>query len=274
MGPADSIWLIFTGIGLLGGLSAGLFGIGGGSVLVPLLVLAFRSQGLDAHVAILLAVASSMVAMVPLETMSAWTHSRHDAVRWGTVLAFAPGVVLGSYLGTRLAASLDGRMLLGLFIVFEAWVGTQLLLDISPKPSRRLPHKAFQGMVGSVIGMASAMVGIGGGKFTVPYLVWHNLPLPWAIGTAAAVGVPLSLTAAVGYLTQATSIPLPELTIGLAYLPACLGIMAAGIPASFLGAALAHRLGRRTLRLLFGLALWAFAIQMAAELLHQLQPAS
>ena len=272
MAPADSAWLIFAGVGLLGGLSAGLFGIGGGSVLVPLLMLAFRIQELDARVAILLAVASSMASMVPMEAMSAWTHHRHQAVRWGVVLAFAPGVVLGSYLGARLAASLDGRLLLGLFVVFEAYVGTQLLLDISPKPGRGLPRKAIQGVVGGVIGMASAMVGIGGGKFTVPYLIWHNLPLPKAIGTAAAVGVPLSLTAAMGYLTQATSAALPEQTIGLVYLPACLGIMAAGIPASFLGATLAHRLPRHALRLLFGLALYAFAIQMGVELWKQLQP--
>jgi uncharacterized membrane protein YfcA len=272
MGLADSAWLIFAGVGLLGGLSAGLFGIGGGSVLVPLLMLAFRIQAMDARVAILLAVASSMVAMVPMEAMSAWTHHRHRAVRWDVVLAFAPGVVLGSYLGTRLATSLDGRLLLGLFIVFEAYVGTQLLLDISPKPGRSLPHKAIQGMVGGLIGMASAMVGIGGGKFTVPYLIWHNLPLPKAIGTASAVGVPLSLTAAMGYLTQTASAALPEQTIGLAYLPACLGIVAAGIPASFLGAALAHRLPRRALRLLFGLALYAFAVQMGVELWSQLQP--
>jgi uncharacterized membrane protein YfcA len=118
------------------------------------------------------------------------THHRHGAVLWPVVGQITPGILLGTLLGTLFAASVPARPLAVFFTVFVCLVAVQMILNLKPKASRELPGAAGVFAVGTGIGALSALVAIGGGSLTVPFLTWCNVRVQHAIGTSAAVGFP------------------------------------------------------------------------------------
>ena len=262
-------WLLaYMSLGAVVGLLAGLFGIGGGGVMVPVLTMLFVAQGFPPEHMVHMALATSMAAIVPTALASMRAHHRHGAVLWPVVVRMTPGILLGTFGATFLASYIAAKPLAIFFSVFMSFVALQLFLDRKPTPSRQLPGTAGLTAAGAGIGGISALVAIGGGSLTVPFLAWCNVAIPVAIGTSAAAGLPVALAGALGYLVNGwQTTGLPDFTLGFIYWPAVLSVATLSLLTAPLGARLAHRLPVKLLKKLFGMLSLLLALQMLRTVL-------
>lgn len=250
-------------LGAFTGLFAGLFGIGGGGVMVPVLTLLFTAQHFPSEHIVHLALGTSMTAIVPTAIASLRAHHSHQAVLWPVVIKITPGILAGTFAATFLATYLSAKPLAIFFSCFMAFVAIQMVINRKPKPSRNLPGTTGLVAAGSGIGSISALVAIGGGTLTVPFLTWCNISLPVAIGTSAAVGLPIALSGAIGYLLNGLRVEnLPAYTSGFIFWPAVVAMASASFFTAPLGAKLAHRLPIPILKKLFALLLTGLSLQM------------
>lgn len=259
------IYFIFSllALGAFTGFFAGLFGIGGGGIMVPVLTFLFMQQQFPSEHILHMALATSMAAIIPTAIASLRAHHQHQAVLWPVVIKIAPGILLGTFAGTFLASYLSAKPLAIFFSCFMAFVALQMVINRKPKPSRQLPGAIGMSATGSGIGAISALVAIGGGTLTVPFLVWCNVSLPVAIGTSAAVGLPIAASGAIGYITNGwDELNLPAHTLGYVYWPAVIAMACMSFFTAPLGAKLAHRLPITLLKKLFALLLIALSLQM------------
>ena len=239
-------------LGAFVGFFAGLLGVGGGGIMVPLLTTMFAAQGFPREHMVHLALGTSMAAIVLTSIASLRAHHAHGAVRWDIVKGITPGVLLGTFGGTFIASSMPTRPLAIFFACFMAYVSLQMILNVKPKPSRELPGALGMAGVGSGIGLVSALVAIGGGSLSVPFMTWCNVRMQNAIGTSAAIGLPIALAGAAGYLVNGWgSAGLPALSLGYVFLPALVLISLVSVFTAPYGARLAHRLPVATLKKIF-----------------------
>ena len=261
-------WLVgYLVLGAVAGFFAGLLGVGGGAIMVPVLALMFAAQGFpDAHL-MHLALGTSMATIVFTSISSLSTHHQHGAVQWPIVRTIAPGILLGTFAGAQLASVIPTRPLAIFFTVFMSYVAFQMLANIKPKPSRQLPGPVGMFSVGGGIGAVSALVAIGGGSLSVPFMTWCNIKMHHAIGTSAAIGLPIALAGTAGYLvggTGATGMPVGS--FGYIYLPALLACVAMSVLTAPLGAKAAHRLPVATLKKVFA----GVILLLLAKMVHGL----
>lgn len=245
-------------LGAAVGVIAGLFGVGGGLIIVPALVMLFAQQGLFPDVAVHVAIGTSLATIIVTSIASTRAHHRHGAVLWEAVRGLAPGLLIGTLLGALIADQLSTQALRWVFGVFELLVAAQIALDVKPAPHRTLPGLPGMSAVGAFIGAVSSLIGIGGGTLTTPFLLWCNKTIHNAVATSAACGLPIAVGGTISFIIvgwEATA-GAPH-TSGYVYWPAAAGIAAATLVFAPLGARLAHRLPRRTLKLWFA-ALLAF----------------
>lgn len=260
-------WLLYLITGAFAGFVAGLFGVGGGLIIVPVLTFIFAAQQFpDSHV-VHLALGTSFASIIFTSLASLKSHHKMAAVDWALVRRITPGILLGTFMGTWLAALLSTYALKIFFAVFEFYVATQLLLNIKPKPARTLPGAAGTTAAGMLIGGVSSLVGIGGGTLSVPFMLWCNVTLHRAIGTSSAIGFPIAIAGTLGYMVNGLRVSgLPEWSVGFVYLPALALLILASVITSPVGAKLAHRLSVAPLRKLFAVLLYILGIKMAASL--------
>lgn len=247
------IWFAgYLVLGAVAGFFAGLLGVGGGAIMVPVLALMFAAQGFpDAHL-MHLALGTSMAAIVFTSISSLRAHHAHGAVQWPIVRRIAPGILLGTFLGAQLASVMPTRPLAIFFTAFMSYVAFQMLANIKPKPSRQLPGPLGMFAVGSGIGAVSALVAIGGGSLSVPFMTWCNVRMHEAIGTSAAIGFPIAVAGTIGYLFGGTGAAgLPAGSFGYIYLPALAACVAMSMLTAPLGARAAHRLPVAILKKIF-----------------------
>ncbi len=262
------IALYFT-LGLAAGFMAGLLGVGGGLLMVPVLTWAFLEQGFAAAYNIHLALGTSLGVIVITSISSLKAHHAHGAVDWQVVRRITPGIVAGTLAGAWLAAYFSDRGLKVFFTCFLFYVATQMLLGFRPKASRGLPGLPGMSVAGGVIGMVSSWVGIGGGTLTVPFLTWCNARMRAAIGTSAAVGLPIAISGAVGYMLSGRGIAgLPEWSLGFVYLPALAAIAAGSWLTAPFGARKTHTWPVARLKRIFAGLLYLLGVRMAYGLLH------
>lgn len=253
----------YLGVGVIAGLLAGLFGIGGGLVIVPMLVITFNWQGISQEHIMHLALGTSMASIIFTSVSSFLAHNRRGAVHWAIVRRIVPGILLGTFLGTCIAASLSTNFLKVFFVLFLYYVAMQMLIDKKAKPSRQLPGQLAMFGVGNSIGVVSSLVGIGGGTLSVPFMMWCNVPIHHAIGTSAAIGFPIAIAGTVGYIVNGLQAAgLPDYSLGYAYLPAFVGIVCASVLTAPLGVRLAHNLPVARLKRLFAVLLLLVGTRM------------
>lgn len=256
-------WLLYLATGALAGVLAGLLGVGGGLVIVPLLTFVFTSQHLPASHILHFALGTSLASIIFTSISSFRAHHRRGAVNWEVVKGISIGILTGTFFGSWVAAQLSSGFLKGFFVVFLYYVAVQMLLDIRPHPSRTLPGSGGMFGAGNVIGGVSSLVGIGGGSLSVPFLVWCNLPMHNAVGTSAAIGFPIAIAGAAGYVVNGLAAPsLPQWSLGFVYLPALVGIAGASILTAPLGAHLAHSLPVKKLKKAFAVLLLIMGTRM------------
>lgn len=259
-------WFMYITLGACAGVLAGLLGVGGGVVIVPVLTFIFTAQQLPETHILHLALGTSLASIIFTSVSSLRAHHLRGAVDWPVVRRITLGIMAGTFAGSWVAAQLSTRFLKGFFVVFLYYVATQMLLNIKPKPHRQLPGRTAMLGVGGLIGGISSLVGIGGGSMSVPFLVWCNVAIHRAIGTSAAIGFPIALAGAAGYLVNGLSHPLPPYSLGFIYLPALIGIAAASIITAPLGAKLAHSLPIDKLKKIFALLLIVMGTKMLISL--------
>jgi uncharacterized membrane protein YfcA len=257
--------LLYLALGAFTGLLAGLFGIGGGLVMVPALVFMFAAHGFAAANLMHLGIGTSLAAIVATALSSVYSHHRHGAVDWGTCARLAPGIVLGTAAGAWLAGELSNTGLRYFFATFMLLVSVQMALGLSPKAGkdRGLPGRAVTSGAGVVIGAVSALVGIGGGTLTTPFLLSRGVGIRRAIATSAACGLPIAVTGALGYAVAGLhQAGLPAGATGYVYWPAAAMIALGSVCTAPLGAYLTHRLPVPLLKRLFALLLGAVAVRL------------
>ena len=260
-------WWAYPVIGVAVGFLAGLLGIGGGMVMVPMLVFVFTAKGFAAEHMMHLSLATSMATIVFTSLASVRAHHRHQAVDWAVARAMAPGIVAGALVSTLVAGFVPTRPLAIFFTGFMFYAAAQMFFEVKPKPSRQLPGTAGLFGAGAAIGGLSSVLAAGGAFLSIPFLARCNVPLKRAIGTAAAIGFPIAVAGTFGYVLNGMRVEgLPEGSLGYVHLPALGLIVAASMPVAPLGARLAHRLPVKRLRILFALMLLALALRMLANL--------
>ena len=260
-------WWAYLAIGLAVGFLAGLLGIGGGMVMVPMLVFVFTAKGFPVEHMMHLALATALATIAFTSLSSVRAHHRHGGVDWAVARTMAPGILAGSLAAALAAGFIPTRPLAIFFTGFMFYAAAQMFVEIKPRAGRQLPGRAGLFAAGAGIGAISSVLAAGGAFLSIPFLAWCNLPLKRAIGTAAANGFPIAVAGTVGYVLQGSRVPdLPEWSLGYVYLPALLLIVAASMPMAPLGARLAHRLPVKRLRVVFALMLFALGLRMLANL--------
>jgi uncharacterized protein len=255
--------LALLGVGLFAGLTAGLFGVGGGLIQVPVYSWLFAALHFPEAHRIKMAIGTAGASILFTSISSIRAHHQAGAVQWQIVQRIVPGLVLGAIVGSKLADVLMGKALAIIFVCFVAFSATQMLLDRKPKASRQLPGTAGLSIVGAITGFLSSLIGAGGGFVSVPFMTWCNVPTKQAVATSSALGFPIALGIALGYVMYGWDITnLPQGSLGYIYVPALACVVISSIPMAPVGAKLAHRLPVKRLKQLFSGVLYMLAINM------------
>ncbi|MEY4980265.1 MAG: hypothetical protein RLZZ352_2535 [Pseudomonadota bacterium] len=251
-------------LGLCTGFLAGLLGIGGGMLMVPFITFMLGHRGIAPDLAVKMAIATSMATIIFTSISSVRAHHRRGAVRWDLVKSLAPGIVLGSaFASLGVFAVLKGSWLALFFAAFVGFSATQMLLDKKPKASRTLPGTAGQWGAGGVIGFLSGLVGAGGGFVSVPFMTWCNVAIHNAVATSAALGFPIALANALGYMLAGQGVAdLPAGAVGYVFVPALVVIASASVLMAPVGVRAAHALPVKTLKRVFAGILYLLAAYM------------
>ncbi|SUB82257.1 Sulfite exporter TauE/SafE [Pragia fontium] len=257
-------WIIaYLMLGAVVGFMAGLLGIGGGGIMVPILTTLFAAQGIGQEHLVHMALGTSMASIVITAFSSVRAHHRYQAVLWPVVRKITPAILIGTLSATWLAAILPAKALAIFFSCFMGYVALQMILNIKPKPSRQLPGTLGTSLAGLSIGGISALVAIGGGSLTVAFLTWCNVRIQNAIGTSAAVGMPIALAGTVGYMINGWHAPnTPDYSVGYVYLPAVVLISIVSYFTAPIGARLAHKLPVALLKKIFAGLLVLLSLKM------------
>ncbi|WP_201555840.1 sulfite exporter TauE/SafE family protein [Psychrobacter sp. 72-O-c] len=251
--------IIFLIIGALAGFAAGLFGVGGGTIIVPLLYIVFTQMGYSADTIMHLALGTSLATIIVTSISSLMAHNKKGAVLWPVFKNLTPGMAIGSFVGAGIAGWLSGvhlQLMVGLFLLWVAltmFTGSKKLIDAN----KVLPSTPKQLAAGAGIGVASAIFDIGGGSLTVPYLNRYGVVMQKAVGTSAACGLPIAIAGALGFMIfgMQQEVNVPN-TIGFVHVYAFLGIGSMSFFTAKLGAKVAHMLSPQILKKCFAVLLF------------------
>lgn len=246
--------IIYLLIGAIAGFTAGLFGVGGGLIIVPILYVVFTHLNYDPSVVMHMAVGTSLATIIVTSISSVSAHHKKGAVLWNVVRNLAPGLVVGSFLGAGIADLLSGQglqLLIGFFAVwvaFKMFTGANAVID----PSKKLPSTGMQVLAGGGIGVASAIFGIGGGSLTVPFLNKCGVVMQKSVATSSACGLPIAVAGALGFMWfgHVAKVEVPN-TIGYIHVYAFIGISIMSFIMAKLGAKVAHILSPAMLKKCF-----------------------
>lgn len=251
-------------LGLIAGLAAGLFGIGGGTIIVPALVWLFQTQDFAAERIMLSAIATSLAAALPTSAASVRSHHRLGNIAWQRLSRLAPSLLAGAAGGAAIANHISPELLRGCFIAYLLYTGMRMLRPKQNASKTQAGECRLDYIVGCLIGGLSAILGIGGGTMTVPYLAGSGLTIKNAVATSSACAIPIALSAAASYaLLGWGENDWLQGHVGYLYLPAFAGIALTSVFTAPVGAKLAHRLPANRLKRYFALVLILTALKMA-----------
>lgn len=260
---------LLAGGGLLAGLLSGLLGIGGGIVLVPVLFLIFSLAGADFAWRMHMAVATALAVIVPTSLSSLRAHTRRGSVDRDLARAWAPMIALGAAAGSAIAAAIGAEALIAIFAVFAGLMGVKMLLPFdNVRLGETLSVRGAGRIAPTLIGCLSALMGIGGASFSVPYMTLFGMPIHRAVGTATMIGAVISAVGVIGYVVGGWGRAFGlEGMLGFVHWPSALIVAPVSVLAAPLGARIAHALPRRMLSAIFGLFLLATAGRLFAAIL-------
>lgn len=249
--------LLYIMIGCFSGFVAGLFGIGGGLVIIPCLYLVFRYLGYPADVMMHVAVGTAMASIIISSLSSAMSHHKKGAIQWDLVKNLVPTMIIGAMVGAWIADLLPAHYMQLLIGLFACWTAYKMLVSKKQMDDVEVHISAMKNrIVGGLIGVASSIFGIAGGSIIVPYLSKHGVVMQKAVATSAACGVPIAITGALGYLWFGSQqdVPVPH-TIGYVHIYAFLGISITSFITAKLGVKVAHAISAARLKKYFAIEL-------------------
>jgi len=257
------IFLYCAAFGVISGIVSGLLGTGGGIIIVPFIAWLLNKHGMPADTIMQTAIATSLATIIITSMSAILAQHRRRAIQWHVVKALTPGIALGAWFGADLAHFLSSDLLAGIFGSFLFINGLRTIADMQPSSHRQLPSPVALGFAGSALGGLSTLLGIGGGTLTVPYMLWHNIPIKKAIALGSACGLPIAIFGALSFIvigSQASALPAGN--IGYINLPAFLGISCTSLFAATFGVHLSHRLSTRALKQVFSVILIGVGLKM------------
>lgn len=255
-------WLSYAAAGMVAGTLAGLFGIGGGLVIVPVLVWLFSKQGLPSEYLIHMAVATSLMTIIITSMSSIFAHWRLGNISLLVVRRLVPGLIIGGFGGALLASLISGEKLQIFFAIFAFLMALRIWLPNATASYPMLLNRWPATIYALFSGVISALVGIGGGTLIVPYLLMARLNIQQAIGSAACCGLPIAIAGVIGFIVFAPSDLSRQSSwqTGFVHWQAFIGIIMTSVFFAQVGAKLAKRLPSHWLRRLFSLLLICVAI--------------
>lgn len=257
------LFLLSMLLGAIAGLLAGLFGLGGGVIIVPALVWLFSALQFPNESIMITAVATSLATIIITSISSVISHSRFGAVMWDRVFRLSPGILFGAGIGALIADLVNANALRWFFISYLFYVAIQMAIQKTPVLTTKKGDKWLDYLVGNGIGFLSSLLGIGGGTLSVPYLVGRQIPIKNAVATSSACGFPIAISGTVFYAFLGWDKNfLPEWSLGYIYLPALCGIVTCSILTAPLGAKLANKLPAKKLKRYFSVVIFLIAIKM------------
>jgi uncharacterized membrane protein YfcA len=258
--------LLYLLTGCFAGFSAGLLGIGGGLIIVPVLFFVFSSQGYESEALMHMALATSLATIITTSISSTLAHHKKRAVLWPVFFSLAPALCAGAWLGAMLASKMDTAVLKPVFGIFELFVAALMLSQYQSRRHQLRIRPANAIIGGGIIGSLSAIIGIGGGTLTVPFLHWHNIDIKHAVATSAACGLPIAIFATASYVISGWQLPAEfaetQNSLGYVQLDAFFFIALSSFIFAPLGARTAHRLSSKNLKKTFALLLLALGLKM------------
>jgi uncharacterized membrane protein YfcA len=250
-------------LGAAAGLLAGMLGIGGGIIIVPMLIFIFSAQQLPAEMVPQLAVASSLGSIIFTSIAAMRAQAKRGAVDWQLFKQWTLALMAGGFCSGYIASWLSAIAMQRAIAVFLLIVATIMFSQWKPKPERELPGPVGRTILGFGSGLASALAGIGGGNIIVPLLLFFNVAIVRAVATSSALGLPIALVGSAGYISAGMGeAQLPPGALGFVYLPATLGIAAMTLLTAPVGVAIAHRMPAHLLKRVFSLLLALVALRM------------
>ena len=244
---------ILAASGLVAGFAAGLLGVGGGIVTVPVLEYSLRFAGVPEEYRMHVAVATSLAAIIPTAISSARSHHARGAVDWELAKRWAVPMVVAAFIGSLLASHAPLVVLAGIFGSVALIIALKMLLPLDHlRFAQQVPRGIGGGAIASLIGGVSAVMGIGGGTLAVPTLNLCGYPIHRAVGTASFFGLLISVPGTLGYLLARPETGLPWLTVGFVSIAGLAVIAPGSMLTAKLGARAAHALSRRRLSQAFG----------------------
>lgn len=260
--------LYFLLLGAFVGVISGLFGIGGGGIIVPVLTTVFLSEGIDSSIVVHLALGTSMSIIIITSISSVRAQQKKKAVEWGIVKLMVPGILIGTFLATFIASKLDSFYLSIIFAVFMFYSAIQMFLSKKPKSENRVFSKKTQVLSGSIIGALSSLVSIGGGILSVPYLVMQNIDIRRAIATSSAIGLPIATAGTLGYIINGLEkTSFDTYSIGYVNLGAFVCVATASFLTAPIGVKLVHKIDINLMKKLFSVLPLVLSIKMVFDLL-------
>lgn len=255
--------VVFMCCGAVAGVLAGLLGVGGGIVIVPMLDFVFSMLHFPEAAIHHLALGTSLASIMVTSISSSRAHHKRGAVHWSIVKQITPGILLGTFLGGLVASHMPTTFLRIFFVVFLFTVSAQMLSGYRPPATREMPSAVGTASVGGGIGLISSFVGIGGGTLSVPFMTYCNIPMHEAVGTSAAIGFPIAVAGTLSYIVGGWGTPgLPAGCLGYVHMLAFAGIACVSFFTAPLGAKLSHALPTAKLKKVFAVFLIVVAIKM------------
>lgn len=263
-----TVLLLLFCLGGVVGVLAGLMGIGGGMVMVPFLIAAFRAEGYPDDALIKMAIATSLATIVFTAVSSVWGHHQRESVIWPAVRVMTPGIMLGALAGAQLVGLAPGALVSGVFgafLLYSAWsIALRKQQPAGGQKTAKVSRTALA--VGGVgIGTISSIVGAGGGFMTIPFLIRRGMMPTRAVGCSAACGLPIAVAGTIGYIIAGERVDLAGAVVGYIHIPALLAIAAASVMTAPIGVRLAHKLSAGNLRKVMGVVLVTLATYMISQ---------
>ena len=269
---ADFLWLALSllGSGLVAGLTAGLLGVGGGIVVVPVLFHVFGFLGVDETVRMQMAVGTSLATIIPTSISSALSHHRRGAINFAVIRNWSPGILVGVVIGSLIVRVADHQWLTGFFATVAILLAANMTFAKEEwRLSDGLPARWIQSAISTVMGVVSTLMGIGGGTMGVTLMTLFGIHIRTAVATSAGLGLVIGVPAAIGFVINGWSVPeRPPASIGYVNLVGFLLIVPATILAAPTGAKIAHSISRKALLRAFAVFLTFTSAKMFWDLLQ------
>jgi uncharacterized protein len=256
-------WVLYLLAGGFVGFLAGLLGIGGGMMLVPMLTALYSAQNFAPDHLVHLALGTGMASVIFTSSSSVRSHHAKGGVDWDIVKRMVLPMILGTLISSFASGWINQKTLALGFVAIVYGGAYQIYTGKKPSAEKTMPSTPWLWVFGLPIGFICGFVSAGGTFLTVPLMLYFGVPMRTAVGTGAALGVPVAVFGAMGFIMSGWKIPgLPEPHLGFVYLPALLALVLVSMLTAPYGANLAHRLPTQTLKKVFACSLFLVATRM------------